>query len=216
MVRYAEAYDYGLFWCNHDGLWSGYDTAAAASRTYFEDAAVVDWVSRALPIGAPLMNMTTGTYGRVVSRLGSRVNTTNLWRPRDQYSMLKMSAEEATTIETFLTLSAPTMGVALQASGMDACAKSAAGDAYLRQLNVIMAAIVSHCPCGRAVKLSAEERNQWLVWLTERLSEIRTNAIELCQGETGSDFPAFGVVEQGWTPAVEARIIFNREQRNNP
>ena len=43
----------------------------------------------------------------------------------------------------------------------------------------------------------------------EELRQIRTGELELCQGHTGSDFPAVGWAQQGWTPEVTAAIIYN-------
>ena len=47
------------------------------------------------------------------------------------------------------------------------------------------------------------------------LDAIRTGAIELCEGETGKDYPAYGYAEQAWEEGTAAQIIANQYARTN-
>ena len=46
--------------------------------------------------------------------------------------------------------------------------------------------------------------------LTDTLNQIRTGEIELCQGYTGSSFPAISYAHVAWTPWRAAEIVIDR------
>jgi len=61
--------------------------------------------------------------------------------------------------------------------------------------------------------MSDERKGALLDWMSQQLLNIRTGAIELCHGHTGSDFPAIGWAEQSLTDFNAANIIVNAGMR---
>ena len=51
-------------------------------------------------------------------------------------------------------------------------------------------------------------------WATLQLDNIRTMAVDLCSGATGSEFPAIGIAQMGVTEMAAARIIFDYERKS--
>lgn len=119
-----------------------------------------------------------------------------------------LSAEEQVTIETFLDLTASDVHAAMAQSGMCDCTLASWVPAYLKKLNIIEASAFYQCPCANP-KLSDEMRGRLIDWATAQLEAIRAMKVELCQGETGSEFPAFAWAEQGLTEWSQAQIIEN-------
>ena len=118
--------------------------------------------------------------------------------------------EEADQVENYLRRSASTINMALQASGACDCTFTSASTQYLRDLSIVLAVVYHACPCARP-KISVEEKRMYHEQVTEELRQIRTGEMELCSGHTGSDFPAVGWAQQGWTPWATAEIIYNEE-----
>jgi hypothetical protein len=52
-----------------------------------------------------------------------------------------------------------------------------------------------------------------LLNITEMLNMISDGSWEVCDGETGANYPVIGNVERGLTEWNEAQIIINRELR---
>jgi len=78
----------------------------------------------------------------------------------------------------------------------------------LRQMNLIAAALAIICPgCGES--FSKDQRQYWSEWMNDKLTLLRTGEIEVCDGATGPNFPAYGVAQQGLTSHVRAQIIAN-------
>ena len=80
------------------------------------------------------------------------------------------------------------------------------------KINIIEAGAFHVCPCVRPT-ITDEVRRTYLEWSDAQLRMIRTQEIELCEGYTGADFPAWGTVEQSLTVFNTERIIINREKR---
>lgn len=118
--------------------------------------------------------------------------------------------DEADQVKNYLRRASSTINMALQASGACDCTFSTAAVQYLRDLSIVLAVVYHACPCARP-KLTVEEKQMYLGQVTEELRQIRTGEMELCDGETGSDFPALGAAQQGWTDWATAEIIYNEE-----
>ena len=63
--------------------------------------------------------------------------------------------------------------------------------------------------------MSDDTRARYQDWAQLQLDMIRDGRLELCAGETGSDYPYVGYAEQGWTEAAQVQIIANDILRNS-
>jgi hypothetical protein len=125
-----------------------------------------------------------------------------------------LGPDEELGIELALELSAADIHAAMAAAGACDCTLASWAANYLKKLNCVEGAVFYGCSCGGA-KLTDDMKRTWIEWLNTQLEAIRTGKLELCEGSTGSDYPALGWAEIGWTPDNEARIIINEEQRNS-
>ena len=123
-----------------------------------------------------------------------------------------LSAEEQATIEVYLDLTASDIHAAMAQSGMCDCTLASWAANYLNKLNIIEAAAFYQCSCANP-KLTDEMRMKLIDWATLQLDNIRTMAVDLCAGATGSEFPAIGIAQMGVTEMAAARIILNYEQK---
>lgn len=125
-----------------------------------------------------------------------------------------VSAEEEAQLNSTLRLAATRISMARQAQGACDCTLSATSIDYLKYLNCILAIVFYNCKCSN-LNVTQEMRAMYLDAATKDLELIRTGKLELCAGETGSDFPWTGWAEQGWTEANQAQIIVNDAARNS-
>lgn len=109
-------------------------------------------------------------------------------------------------IEAKLEQAAGPIHMARHSSGGCDCTLSGASTEYLVVLNVVLARVTFNCPCPKS-KLAPEERRIWLEWSEDQLRMIRTQEIELCTGETGSDVPYVAAAQQSVTEFTAAEII---------
>lgn len=117
--------------------------------------------------------------------------------------------EEVSTVNGYLELAASDVHAALAAVGACDCTLETWATAYLKKLNVIDAAVLQNAPCGN--RLSDERKAVLLDWIERQYELIRTGKINLCQGDTGADFPAFGVAEYTYTTWNQSQIIVNEQ-----
>ncbi len=207
---YAEAFDFGVFWCLAS-LVVGTDDSGGAGL-----ATMTDTTANFLPaatagrveVGNPIYNATKKTYGKVTNVAAQVLTTTTLWDDGDIYQISSLGANQVATIERFLDIAASDIHAALAASGACDCALAGWANEYLKKLNVIDAAIYHNCPCGSA-KLSDNERLAHLRWISEQLVSLRKGELEVCQGATGADFPAVGWAEQSLTDRNAAQITWH-------
>lgn len=120
-------------------------------------------------------------------------------------------ADQVATVNVFLDIAAADIHIALAAVGACDCTLAPWAATYLKKLNILDAAVIQNCPCG--TRLSDEMRQSWLDWLTKQFELISTGKLTVCAGDTGADFPAYGVVEHSWTDWNAAQIIKNEASR---
>ena len=117
------------------------------------------------------------------------------------------TAPVTAAIERALDITSGRILLALASVGADSCPLSTGGTDALKLLNCLLAALFHDCPCGGAleddVRISIGEQ------VTEMLTALGNGVLEVCQGETGTNFPVFEWAEQGLTVWNEARIIYN-------
>lgn len=125
---------------------------------------------------------------------------------------LGQAAAQTAMLELALDLASADVYAAMQASGQCGCTLAGWAADYLKKLAIVDAVLLQRCPCVRSL-LDDAEKQMWLDWVTNELANIRMGKLALCQGETGSEFPAFAWAEQSVTIANTARIIENRLNR---
>ena len=137
----------------------------------------------------------------------------------DQYAMtlggpdLPLNVDQRTMIESLLDRCGATLQASLASAGAGGCTLAGWATEYLAQLNIRGAAVYHSDPCGRPPGLSDALRQSYSQWFTDSVNQIRSGEIELCQGETGSDYPYMNWAEQSLTVWNTARIISNAEDR---
>jgi len=209
LERYAEAFSYAVFWACQ-ALIVGYDDSGGAANAFITDSGAQWTLSPVVEVGAACYNATTSTYGVVTAVAPTVLQTSGAtWSNGDEYQIANMSGAERVTIETFLRIAASDINEARRSVGACDCSLAADSLTYLAKLNIVDAAIWHNCPCGRP-DLSDEQRASYLLWMTEQLTSIRTSATELCDGYTGSNFPAIATAQFALTNWRAAEIILDR------
>ena len=107
-----------------------------------------------------------------------------------------------------LDLSASQIHGAMAAVGACDCTLATWANEYFKHLNCVVAALTLQGPCP-CPNLTTEQIGVYGEWVNTRLEEIRSGKIELCQGETGVDYPAFAVAEMAVTGFAARRILEN-------
>jgi len=111
-----------------------------------------------------------------------------------------------------LDLSASAIHAAMAAVDACDCTLATWATEYLKHLNSIIAALSLQGPCP-CPNLTSEQIGIYMEWTNTRLEEIRTGKIELCQGATGLDYPAFAVAEMAVTEFAAKDILENYYRR---
>jgi len=122
--------------------------------------------------------------------------------------------EERDAIESVLDVAATDVHAALASVGACDCTLASWAQAYLRKLVIIDAAAYYNCPCGNP-RLNNTQKELFLNWMSTQLSNITTGIIDVCDGATGSGFPAIGIAQQGVSEFQRAQIIYNDILRNS-
>lgn len=219
--RYAEAWNFVVFWCVDQmirGLHEGAGPADAA-LTY----AAGDFVNRGVEAdnGMVLYNTTAGMSGEVTAVTNTTITATGVtWANGDAFRIVLANGLELDTIEHYLNVAATDIHAALHSVAACDCGWESwvtnSGDAigFLAKLNIIDAASYYACNCGKP-RFTDAQQARYLTWMSQQLEMIMTGRIELCSGETGADFPATGWGEQSVTDFAAAQIIFNDMLRNS-
>ena len=84
----------------------------------------------------------------------------------------------------------------------------------MQKLVIIDASAYYSCPCGNP-HLSDARKDTLLNWMSTQLMNIATGVIDVCDGATGSNFPAMGWAQQGQDPFSKAMIVYNDILRNS-
>ena len=209
---YADSYDFATFWCVA-GLDTGLDDSGGAGNAFLTDS-TSNFIQMGVEPAMIVHNITDGSGGYVTVVAEHVLTTTltggtdNLWDDGDVYRIVGVNANEQAQIETYLGVSASDIHAALAAVGACDCSLAAWAIEYLKKLNVIDAAVIHACPCGRA-QISDDLKGTWLEWLDRQFELIRTGKIDVCAGATGADFPAIGWAQQSVTEFAAARIILD-------
>ena len=215
-ARYAQSWEFASFFCLSSTL-KGVDDGGGAGLAFLTDTTMtfLDLGVQA-SIGMVLYNLTTGLNGNVTAATDTTITASGVtWSNGDSYRITLLSGLEIATIENYLDIAAGDLHAAMAASDQCACALASWADNFLKKLNIIDAASYYVCPCAQPA-ITDTQRQAWLDWMNTQLVSIRKGEIELCSGETGADYPAFGSIEQGLTEFNEAQIIYNRYARGIP
>ena len=113
-------------------------------------------------------------------------------------------------IEAYLDMAAADIHMALASIGACDCTLASWATQYLKKLNVMDAQVIKQCPCG---SMPNADRQMWQEWLEGQYTLIREGKIVLCEGETGSQYPAFADAEIAHTDWSAAEIITHRIER---
>jgi hypothetical protein len=124
----------------------------------------------------------------------------------------EVNSDYESLINRQLDLSASQIHAAMAA--VDACDCTLAGwaEKFLKHLNCVLAALTLQGPCP-CPNLTTEEIRIYGEWINARLAEIRDGTIELCEGHTGKNYPAYGVAEIATTEFAARRILENYYMR---
>lgn len=128
-----------------------------------------------------------------------------------QYWFWAFDEPDKTELPPLLRNAAGRINVNLKSSGQCSCTFPVESLNYLEELNNIAAGIMFNMS---VVRLSAEQRAMYNDYLNQQLELIRNGDLELCDGETGKNYPAWATTEIAVTPKNAARIILNRRLRS--
>jgi len=211
--RYAQSWQFASFFCTGVIL-QNVDNSGGAGNLFLTDT-TINFLAPAneveAGVGMILYNTTAGTSGPVTAVTAHTITATGVtWSNGNGYRIVLIDAIERSTIELYLDIAASDIHAAMAASGACDCTLASWAAGFLAKLNIIDAASYYQCKCGQP-SMTDELRGRYLDWCSTQLEAIRTGALELCDGATGSDFPALGWAQQGWTDWATAEIIYNEE-----
>lgn len=216
-TRWAEAWQYSLFWCSETLLVGADDSGLPPGQPSLQ-CSYIDFQQRGVEanVGMICYNTTQNTSGVITSVSGNTLTVSGVtWGNTDAFRIVTLDASTRGAIENFLNLTAPDINAMLGSIGACDCTLASWASAYLGKLNIIEAGIFYHCPCG-APSLSEEEKRLFLDFINKQSELILTGKVELCAGYTGADFPAVGIAQMSVTEFAAARIIYNDMLRNMP
>lgn len=208
--RYAEAWQFAAFFCLGSIL-AGKDDSGGLPAHAELSCSYIDFEARGVEAnkGMVVYNLTTNTSGVVTYVSGTTLTANGVtWDNGDSFRIVTIDAVEIATIEHYLDITANDIHAALAASGQCDCSRSAWANEYLAKLNIIEASAFYTCKCAQPT-LSEDQRAAYIEWLNVQMDNLRRGNIEICEGQTGSEFPAIGWAEQGITEFSAARIIHN-------
>jgi len=206
--RYAEAWQFAAMSCPGNIL-KGVDRSGGGPNAALLDTQA-DFHDVDANRGFVLYNLTTGLSGVVTARTTTSLTATGVtWTDGDLYRIALLSGVEISAIESMLDIAASDMHQALAAANACSCTFATWATAYLAKLNIIDAQVFYNCNCGNT-KMSEEEKARNQTWVNDQLNLIRMGNIELCSGETGSDFPSVDWAEQSSTAFAAVEILINR------
>ena len=122
--------------------------------------------------------------------------------------------EERDRIQDALDIAATDIYAALASVGACECNLASWGRAYLQKLVLIDAAAYYNCPCGNP-RHTQTQKELFLNWMGTQLQNISTGVIDICDGPTGSNWPAVGYAQPGVSEFTRAQLIDNDIFRNS-
>lgn len=209
---FSDAYDFASFWCL-GGMETGVDNSGLLGQAFLTDT-TADFLHMGVEAAMIIHNITDGSGGFITVVTATTITATltggvaNNWDNGDVYRIVAIDANEQALIETYLAIAASDIHAALAATGACDCTLAAWAEEYLKKLNIIDAAVIHACPCGKA-QISDAMKGTWLEWLDRQFELLRTGKVDVCAGATGAEFPAIGWAQQGITEFNQARIILN-------
>ena len=120
---------------------------------------------------------------------------------------MAIDADARLTIETLLDRAAGPIDAARLSVGASSCTVSTSVSHTLELVNAIFAAVIWNCPCAPAMPEEAKDRQ--LNWAQSIVDAIGSGELEVCEGETGVNFPAVALPQIGWNDAIAAEIYHN-------
>ncbi|MHC4157247.1 MAG: hypothetical protein ACYST6_20365 [Planctomycetota bacterium] len=123
-----------------------------------------------------------------------------------------LTADQISDIEFRLDLTASRIHMALISQNACDCTLADGAAEWLKLLNIIFTGALNQCPCGNA-GLSDEEQANLIEWAENQLSMLQSGELTVCQGDTGSQYPAIGIAEVNYG-SNERQIIINDIMRN--
>lgn len=217
---YAASWQFASFWCS-GALYSRVDDSGGVGNAFLTDSQVNFSTSGIeANVGMILYNVTDGSSGPVMAvALHALTATlagglTNLWNDGDVYRIVTINAQEIATIGHYLDVAASDIHAAMAANGMCDCPLARWATGYLQKLNIIDAAAYYQCKCGQP-SLTDDMRQSYLDWCSTQLENIRMGKLELCQGETGVEYPAVGWAQYSFTDRNTAQLILNRLRKES-
>jgi hypothetical protein len=214
---YAAAWEFTAFWCANALLSRAHDGANNSAVLSDSQAQFVTRGVRA-NVGMMLYNLTDGSSGVVTALTETTLTATltggidNDWDTSDVYRITTMDAGEIATVGYYLDIVANDLHAALAAQGACDCTLSTWGAGLLKKLNIIEAGAMYSCSCG-SPHLTDAQRQTYFDWMNTQTELLRTGKIDVCQGATGSEYPAFGAAELALTDFAAGQIVANRWAR---
>jgi len=207
--RYAEAWEYGNFFCIGN-LVAGNHGGAGPADVALEDTNKNFIQFGARPnIGQVLYNLTQVTSGVVTAVTDTTITAFGVtWNALDEYRISTMDATELATSEHYLNIIAVDITIALRSIAACDCTWWTEFSAWAKKINIIEAAVLHKCPCA-SPSLSDVQMQLLLQWADQQLESLRKMEFDPCDGHTGKDFPYTGWAEQSITQFSAATIVFN-------
>lgn len=121
------------------------------------------------------------------------------------YWGVDIDARYEAQVNRLLDMASSNIYAALQAAGASSCAMDDWATTYLKNLNVILAAVLYYAPCWP--HLTTDEKRLYMEFANGQLDQIKNGTLELCSGATGKDFPSIDWAEQSVDEFSAAKII---------
>lgn len=205
--RYAAAWEFSAFSCPGNIL-KGQDRSGGGPNAALLDTQA-DFVKGGVIAnkGMVLYNLTTGLNGPVTAVTQTSLTATGvLWTDGQLYRIVSITGVEIAAIETALDMAVSDLHAALAASGACSCTFATWATAYLAKLNIIEAMSFYNCHCA-GTGLSDDMKMKYMDWSSAQQELIRNGKLELCAGETGSEFPSIDWAEMASTDFAAAEIL---------
>jgi hypothetical protein len=205
---FALAWEYSTFWCTAS-IKTGVHSGGMGAATLLDGAGDFLNLGVIANVGMRLYNLTQNTEGPITGVTQTTITATGVtWNTNDDYRVVTVDANEISTIDRYLVVTAADIHAALAASGACACVLAAWATEFLKKLNIIEAGVFHACPCAQP-PITDAQRSSYLTWINTQLDNLRTGKLDVCEGATGSEFPATAVAEQSVTEFAAVRIINN-------